>query len=380
MELIKQGDELQFQNETKLFHFEFSNICNQHCSYCVEGNFNLEKPKLAYSKKEDLLGTLDKIFEAYPENIMLGFILVGGEPTLQPHLKDVVEKIKSRKNAFQVLTTNFTQSVDYYRELDIPLVTSLHFDSQNSQAWLEKTLMLKDLVAHTRIMAHPQKMDKVKEAYNLFMEASKTAPLSFAVEEITDFSINTDDLSLDYKANYSSADLEFVRSCKPVDAVLPKSLTEKLGILQNSFYRSKWIYSDCGKETLRIEDRDENRFKNFFCERSMFIIRPDGHLFYGWACADSNKNIFELKKFPKNDVQTVICHKENCPLSIARTIPKYKAVKYAPDYVNKNRLRCLRLKSFFFIDRLNGCVFKKILSFVVSKEKRSKFIKKHIKN
>ncbi len=57
----------------------------------------------------------------------------------------------------------------------------------------------------------------------------------FAVEEITDFSINTDNLSLEYKANYSSADLEFVRSCKPVDAVLPQSLTEKLGILQNSF-------------------------------------------------------------------------------------------------------------------------------------------------
>ena len=374
MELVRQGDIEQFEKETKLFHFEFTSICNQHCSYCLEGNFNPDKPKDDYSMAKDLLGTLDKIFKAYDEDIMLGFILVGGEPTLQTYFIDVVNKIKSRKNAFQVLTTNFSQSIEYYKELDIPLVTSMHLDSQEPEAWLEKTLALKDLVAHTRIMAHPQKMEKVIKTYNLFMEASKTVPLSFAVEEIFDFTINVKNFPIDYKANYSKNDLDFVRNCKPVDCTLSESLNNKLGILKNMFYRSQWYCKDeKGEITVKMEDVEKNNFKNFFCERSMIIIRADGHLAYGWGCYESSKNIYKNKTFPKHEVKTVVCQKACCPLSMGSTIPKYKNINYAPDYAKKPKLIALKIINAPILVNLHNITVKTLACFIPLRKYRRKF-------
>lgn len=378
MELIKQGDIEQFEEETKLFHFEFTDVCNQHCSYCIEGNFCSDKPHVEFSKKEDLLSTLDKIFDAYDDNIQLGFILVGGEPTCQKHFIDVVNKIKSRKNAFQILTTNFTQSVEYYRELDIALVTSLHLDSHEPKEWLDKTLALNDLVAHTRIMAHPQKMDKVKEAYNLFLEKSKAVPMSFAVEEISGFTIDVEGRELSYSADYSAEDLGFVKNCKPVDAIFVDSLNEKMGILKNLFYRSQWIYKDAnGQDLVKIED-GENNLKGYFCERSMVIIRPNGDLLYGFGCKDANLNIFKSKKFPKSGFKTVICDKDRCPMSMGSTIPKYKEVKYAPDYAKKTELIALKIKNAPILIKLKNITIKALACLILSKKHRKSFRNKFI--
>lgn len=378
MKLVKQGDEEQFNKETKLFHFEFTSNCNQHCSYCLEGNCDLNKPIVNFSKKDDLLNTLDKIFEAYDENVMLGFILVGGEPTIQPYFIDVVNKIKNRKNAFQVLTTNFTQTVEYYKELDIPLVTSLHLDSHNPDEWLEKTLQLKELIAHTRIMANPEKMDKVRQAYNLFSETSKKYPLSFAVEKVFGFSIVINGKKINYTPNYKEEDLEFIQNCTPIDAPYPNSLDAKMGCLKNIFYRSQWFYrDDKGQEIIKIDDVKQNNFKGFFCELSMIIIRADGDLFIG--CNSYNlHNIYNEQKFPKDEVKTVVCKKDCCSWGLNNTIPKYSSIEYAPVYKNKTDL----LKTKTFLDLLairfpKKIIFKIMVRLIFDETKRKKFRNKY---
>ena len=333
MELIRQGDKEFFKSKTILFHFEYTDLCNQHCSYCLLGNGDLNKPKPSISKEEDMLGTLDKIFEAYDENVRLGFIHVGGEPTLQPCFRKVVDKIKSRKNAFQILTTNFTQSAEYYRLLDIPLVTSLHFESQDLKAWLDKTLQLNDLIAHTRIMAHPRKMDLVKNAYRLFCEAAKEHPLSFAVEVINTFG--------DYKPNYSEEDLEYIKNTKPVDCVHPPSLQKKLGVLNNLFYRYNWTYKNANGNIIERNDGTDN-YKNFYCERNMLVIHADGKLRIGWYCEELDINMYKIHNLPENLIKTVVCNKEKCPVSFAGVFPKYKSMEYAPNYVNKLDLISLK--------------------------------------
>jgi glycosyltransferase involved in cell wall biosynthesis/organic radical activating enzyme len=333
MELITQGNEGLFKNKTILFHFEFTEVCNQHCSYCIEGNGNLNKPKPHFSKEEDMLGTLDKIFQAFEENVRLGFILVGGEPTLQPCFKKVVDKIKSRKNTFQILTTNFSQSAAYYRELDIPLVTSLHFESQDLDAWLDKTMQLSDLIAHTRIMAHPRKMDLVKNAYRLFSEAAKEYPLSFAVEEIVAYG--------NYKPNYNKQDLEYIKNTKPVDCVYPQSLQEKLGVLSDLFYRFIWTYKDENGNIVKKNDGTDN-FRNFYCERNMLVIHADGKLRIGWHCDELDINMYKIQNLPRNLIKTVVCNKEKCPVSFAAQFPKYKSMEYAPDYINVSDLISLK--------------------------------------
>lgn len=341
--LIKQGDTEQFKQKTIIFHLEFTCVCNQKCSYCIEGNFSPDKPKEEPSRKEDLMGMLDKIFAAYDESVNLGFIIAGGEPTKQPYFIDVVNKIKSRKNAYMVLTTNFTESIDYYRELDIPLVTSLHLEWHEPKDWLEKTIALKDLIMETRIMAHPQMMDKVKEAYKLFMEASKEHLLNFAIDEILPFEININNNNpIKYTPNYNSEDLDWIRTHKPVTNKYPLSLVSKAGILRDLFYGAQWFYDNGEVKALEL---NKNSFKHWFCNRNIIVIKCNGDLLFGWGCHPPIKhNIFKEEKFPVKEVQSIVCRKDKCYLSFAASTPKYKFIKDAPFYENKFRLSFLKLQ------------------------------------
>lgn len=340
--LVKQGDSFQFQNKTIIFHFEYTSVCNQKCSYCLEGNYSPLKKSEKPSKKEDLLNTVDKIFDAYDKNVNLIFIHVGGEPTQQPYFIDVVKKIKKRENTHQILTTNFTKSIEYYRNLGIYLVTSMHLDFHEPITWLNKTLELNDLILETRIMAHPQKMKQVKEAYELFLANASKYSLNFSLEEILDFKLTLQGQTLEYKANYDKRDYEWLKS-HSFKKQNQNNITENKQnkCLKHLFYGSQWTFSD---NTVKEKQHNLNKFKGWFCERSIIIIRPNGSMIYGWGCTNSKHNIYKEKKFPKKDICTVICDKENCPLNFAETLPKYKIIKFAPKYKNKFNLVLKRLE------------------------------------
>lgn len=383
MKLIKQGDKKQFEIETKLFHFEFTEACNQNCSYCIEGNFDETKPKPQYSKRDDVIGTIDKIFAAYDENVNLGFIIVGGEPTTQEHFLEVINKIRSRKNTFIVLTTNFTQSIEYYRKLDVPLITSMHLESHEPKAWLEKTLALSDLIVHTRIMAHPQKMDEVKEAYALFNEASKHTPLSYSVAEIFNFSRDIQGYRVEYKANYAEEDLEFIKGTRFITTNYPQNLVDKLGILKNICFGAQWFYEKSNGEIEEKTDNSnmtckleigKNNLKGYFCEHSLVTVRSDGVLIYGWGCCpESSKNIFKESKFPVNDFKTVVCSKDFCLMDMASTVPKYSSIIHAPVFKNKKELILLRAAHNKLSTKINNKLIKIVSLLIPNKQKRKNF-------
>ena len=244
MKYVAQGVKEAFERKHMIFHLEFTEICNQNCSYCMEGNAIEEKPKPEPSKKEDMVGTIEKIFAAYDESYDLYFALIGGESILQPSFMDVVNKIRSRKNTYMMLTTNFCESVEFYRELDIPLTTSLHFDHHEPEPWLEKTLQLQDLIGITRIMAHPDKLDKVKEAYDLFKEASKNNQVTCNVGELLTIDVDVNGYQVKYDPKYTDEQREFIRSMKPIICEYSESLRKKLGLFAGAFLREEYFYRD----------------------------------------------------------------------------------------------------------------------------------------
>jgi len=343
-ELIKQGAPEFFERKSIIFHVEYPSICNQHCSYCLEGNFSDDRIINQPWETDKILKAIDKIFDAYDDSYALGFIIAGGEPTIQPSFLKLIEKLKSRKNTYQVVTTNFTQSEEFYRTLDIPLVTSLHLDFHEPQKWLEKTIALKDLILETRIMAHPQKMDKVKEAYNLFMQAKDKYKLSFSVEKIDAFTIKgKDDKLISYNPEYNIADKKWVQSHLTERQPYSEILSEKAGVLKSMFYSAVWYYKNGDKKTLQTEERN---FKNWFCERNIVVIKSDGTLFFGWYCdTNTGYNIFKDDFFPKDKLKTVVCQNSVCPLSFGASSPKYKDISHAPKYTSKVKLLILKLDS-----------------------------------
>lgn len=331
MKLIKQGDENFFKNRRILVvHLEFTSVCNQTCSYCLEDNGNPDKIKENYSAGNKMLGAVAKIFAVAKPDDFIGFIIAGGEPTLQPNFDEIVAKILARKNTSILLTTNLSQSVEYYEKLDVPMVTSLHLEAHNPKEYLDKTIKLHHLIAHTRIMAHPQKMELVEQTYNDFKNASKNTPLSFAVEKIFGFG--------SYNPNYDEKDLEKFKNMPPMDCEYPQSLKDKLGLMENAFYRSLWHYDD--KSTSK--DGDIN-FKDFYCERNLLVVQGDGTVKMCW-CDDPKVNIFDTDKLPKDIFSTVICEHKNCPMGFATLMAKFSQIKYAPKYCKKQKLIKIYIK------------------------------------
>jgi organic radical activating enzyme len=331
MKLVRQGDAQYFgRNRVILVHFEFTGICNQSCSYCLEGNGNPNKIRELPSEEKILLNSLDKIFNSVCDDDHLGFILVGGEPTVQPAFEATVAKILSRTNTFVILTTNLQQSFEYYNKLNIPIVASMHVESADPKEYLEKVKKLSHLVAHVRIMAHPTKMDVVRQAYFDFLDAATNFPISFAVEEIFDYG--------DFHSSYAEKDLEFVRETKPVECVYPTELQSKLGILNNLFYRYSWFFKTTS-EIAEVSEGPDN-FKGFYCERNLLIVRADGSLLLGCGCASVDYNINNVIQLPTSLFSTVICHKDSCgrKFGFSLLLPKYSKYCYAPEYIRKTQL------------------------------------------
>lgn len=325
MRLVKQGDPNFFKNRRILMvHLEFTSVCNQTCSYCLEDNGNPDKIKENYSDENKILDAIAKIFAVAKDDDFIGFIIAGGEPTLQPAFENVVAKILARENTSILLTTNLSQNVEYYERINIPMVTSLHLESHNPTEYLEKTKKLHHLIAHTRIMAHPQKMDIVEQTYKDFLEASKGTPLSFAVERIFPYG--------SYNPNYKAEYLEKFKNMPPMDCEYPQSLKDKLGLIENSFYRSFWYYDD---NTIK-KDGPAN-FKDFYCERNLLVVQGDGTIKMCW-CHDPKVNIFDTDTLPKDIFSTVICEHNDCPMGFASLMAKFSNIKYAPKYIQKENL------------------------------------------
>jgi organic radical activating enzyme len=336
MKLVKQGDETYFgRNKVALLHFEFTSRCNQQCSYCLEGNGDPGKEPAPPSDEAAMLRSIEKIFRTVGDDDHLGFILVGGEPTIQPAFPAVVAKIRSRKRTNILLTTNLRKPAVYYEDLDVPIVASMHFDSVDPDDYLRKVLDLSRLVAHVRIMAHPRKMDLVRKTYRQFLDAAKEHPINFAVEEILPFG--------SYRPDYMPEDLESLRQMPRQDCVYPGELQEKLGIFINLFGHQHWFFEDEGTLVRRTEGPDD--FESFYCERNLLIVRADGDLLLGYGCGAPGCNIFEVPELPQDIFSTVICDRKVCGKNFGFTylLPKFRHARYAPEYVRTSHLCSLRL-------------------------------------
>lgn len=341
--LYKQGNDGFFGKQKMIgVHLEFSNVCNRKCSYCIQDNGYTKNVPSSLSNTDDMLLAIDKIFNVVDENDFLYFILVGGEPTLQPALKPVIEKIKTRKNTTCLITTNLTQSVEYYKELDIPIIASFHLEDTCLESYLEKVENLKDLMAHVRLMAQQHMFPVVKEMYDRLLILNKDHHIDFAVEKLMSFSLGDGVASKAEQDGYTGNHIEYdpkelqqIEKMGWHNAEYPEYLKDKLGVLPSLFYKANWWYKT--RKNILCENMGENRFRGMYCERSFLVITETGELLIAW-CHDPKINIFESQaELPKSLFETVICPHKSCPGGFITNVPKYKYLKDAPLYKNIER-------------------------------------------
>ena len=321
--LIKQGEKLFFGDKRILLvHLEFTSVCNRHCSYCLEGNGFPDKIKEEFSDETAMLNAIDKIFNVANDNDFIGFIIVGGEPTLQPSLKTVINKIQSRKDTGIMLTTNFTQSVNYYKELDIPLIVSVHMEDNNILEVIEKIKQLNHLIVHVRFMALPEMFELAKLIYNDLLLLNNIIPLNLTISAVFAHGI--------YKPNYTQEYLDWIQNTLPIVNDYPESLNEKLKLLKNLFFHLTWWYKE--GDNITEVGGGLPYYKGFYCERNLISIEKNGKIHQCW-CNDPGINIFTVDELPKDIFSTVICDKQECVMGYVSTFPKFKSMEYAPEYL-----------------------------------------------
>ena len=136
-EKLKPGQIREYQN------FFFRNIdwtiterCNYNCLHCFHAADN-ERHREEFSKEEAF-----RMLEEAARCGITGIRLTGGEPTLYPHFREVVEEIGKQGLFLNTLVTNGallnTELIDFVKELHPNFRIVLSFDGIGTHDWLRQ--------------------------------------------------------------------------------------------------------------------------------------------------------------------------------------------------------------------------------------------------
>jgi hypothetical protein len=121
-------------SETNVFRLTWivNNICTQHCRYCPDMlHRGTNQTPWSWQQAQEFS---QKIFDL---NRPIELSIAGGEPTLSPHLKPLINLYKSRGHRV-VMTSNGSRSLDYWRDIDLDLLCLSYHPSWAQGDWLDK--------------------------------------------------------------------------------------------------------------------------------------------------------------------------------------------------------------------------------------------------
>ncbi len=126
-----------------LFNWHLSATCQYSCIYCDSHSLVPKDDVMSYKVVLQRLSKFDGKFE---------MVLVGGEPTLNENLKEIVKGLLKIENCeYVALVTNLHKSLDYFMEFDRPeykgrfkIHGSYHQGYAENNNYIEKMLFFKD--------------------------------------------------------------------------------------------------------------------------------------------------------------------------------------------------------------------------------------------
>jgi pyruvate formate lyase activating enzyme len=178
----------------KISAIVFTQGCNLNCGYCH--NPELIAPRAQNSEKpvwedDDVLYYLEK-----RRGALEGLVITGGEPAMQPDLKDFIAKVKAMGYLVK-LDTNGTNPAALKDLLDNKL---LDFVAMDVKAPFEK---------YAAVCGAPVDTDKIKTSINLLQNSG----LPYELRTTYDKTVLTDDDIAALKAQFPALK---VQQCNPV--------------------------------------------------------------------------------------------------------------------------------------------------------------------
>ena len=140
--------------------------CNYDCSYCPSEIHDNHSP---HTNIEILKSAVDRLV-AIDKPIRLSF--TGGEPSVHPNFKELVQYARHRGVTWISVTTNGTRNADFYNSLPVDqYVFSMHLEYDWRRVFNTlKTVAETDIKVLAQIMAHHDCMPDVIELRNRCME------------------------------------------------------------------------------------------------------------------------------------------------------------------------------------------------------------------
>lgn len=249
-----------------------NNICTYHCSYCPE---IVHGGKNHHYDWKHVKPFLDQCFEKFP---YIHCSLSGGEPTVSPFFKDLVDTIYDRGGTVHV-TTNLVRSWDYWEEIAHKFCTisvSYHSEfvvtEEEEDEFIDKLSKLSHKSYVTlRIMMHPRNWDRCVRLYEKALLASEPFTIE-VVRILPDFGTGFNY----FNASYTNEQLDFLKNT-PIIFGDPK-----LKVTNN--HRMNKIKSDV------LYDDDTREFFSLMIQSE--LERTKTNNFFGWKCSIGLESLF----------------------------------------------------------------------------------------
>ena len=134
--------------DTLYIYWTITDFCNFKCSYCPTnlhaGNF-AKKVKPGFPTNEEIEVFIDRIINIHLQGRFLNMTLSGGEPTLHPMFKTLIERMGPH-GSVEVIT-NGSRSVEWWQDMKVlpnKVTISLHPEFSNLEKINALGLFLKD--------------------------------------------------------------------------------------------------------------------------------------------------------------------------------------------------------------------------------------------
>lgn len=289
-----------------LITWHLGNVCNFSCTYCPKALHagDLHWPSLEASKR-----FLQAVYEEYHGRRRASYIAYsfsGGEPTLCPHLPQIVKFIKDVDNKSYIhLISNGSRTLRYWDDIS-PLIQSAIITYHHQEADLDHTFEVatflhgKKKLDRIHCNMDPEAWDKCYAAGKRFKDAGLPTLLKPLIKNFTD------DIY-----DYTPDQLAAIRN------------ESTKGILA-------WVDRGGGMQRSTVQQilvDSENRFQNWHCHAGLetLVVKSDGRVTTA-ECAV--KELMNLNNLPERLLFPTEGHR--CPVETCSCIVDISTTKRAP--------------------------------------------------
>ena len=236
--------------------------CNQECSYCV---FHCS-PKKHEFVSDDVLNALAKKIVEYKKPVDL--TLLGGEPTLHPRLKEIVDRYATLPNVSSItIHTNGRKSLKGIINKKLTLIFSVHPEYYNHAKVIIKHIqeVREEVNTEVKVLYHPLFINEI----HFLEKALKENNIPFYRDPVIGFEENQQDFDCEdtcFNVNGRSLTLKYIASNKL------------------------------------------NRFRDWMCLVHSVRVDIDGKVTY--TCTGNSENVLD-KNF-KLQKQLILCTRDDC--------------------------------------------------------------------